>query len=80
MEGDPATLKLVADGPGRRPLDFRCSTRRTNQRLLVSVCRDQDERLGRTVLFDAPTSHGLPFRRGFLARFRPAQPIMQFMT
>ena len=36
----------------------------TNQRLLVPVCRDQDERLRRPVFLHSPTSHGRPFQAG----------------
>ena len=68
VQRDPTTLKLVTQDPLGRALDLRRTARGANQGFLVPVCRDQNQRFGRTVLFNTPTSHGLPFRQGFMAR------------
>src|SRR4051812_33029184 len=64
VQGYPAARRILGarafgmafygDGPAGR----------TNQRFLVSVCRDQDERFGRPVFLHSPTSHGRSFQGG----------------
>jgi hypothetical protein len=68
MECDSAALEVVSENPPRSPFHVCGAAGGTNQRFLVPVCRDQYQRFGRTVLFDTPTSHGLPFRQGFMAQ------------
>ena len=74
MQGDPAALQILAGGPFRDPLDIGGAAGGANQRFLVSVRRDQYQRFRRAVLFDPPTSHGLPFRLGFWHGTGFAQP------
>ena len=68
MEGDAATGSIVVEGTLGDSLDRGGSTRRTDQRFLVPIGSDQNQRFRRPVLLDAPASHGLPFRRGLVAR------------
>ena len=64
VEGHSTSLRIFAQGPEGSTLDIGCTARGTNQGFLVPVRRDQNQRFRRSVLFDAPTSHGLPFRQG----------------
>ena len=68
MEGDPAAGGVFRVGAFGGSIDDGARTGGANQRLLVPVCRDQDERLRRSIFLDASTSHGLPFRWGLMAR------------
>src|SRR5215210_5391801 len=68
MEGDPATLSIIGAGPFRHPFDRQRPAGGTDQRFLVPICRDQNQRLGRAVLLDAPTSHSRPFWWGLVAQ------------
>jgi hypothetical protein len=61
VEGDPPTGSVFGVGAFGSSIDGGTSAGGANQRLLVPVCRDQDERLGRSVFLDASTTHGLPF-------------------
>jgi hypothetical protein len=62
VEGDSASLDIIGAGSFGNPFYRYRATGGANQRLLVSVCRDQNQRFRRTVLLDAPTSHSRPFR------------------
>jgi hypothetical protein len=64
VEGDPAALRVFAQRSDGRTLDFGRTARGTNQWFVVPVRRDQYQRFRRSVLFDAPASHRLPFRQG----------------
>ena len=68
MEGYSTPLDVIGAGSLRNPIYRYRTTGGTNQRLLVSVRRDQNQRFRRTVLLDAPTSHSRPFRWGLVAR------------
>src|SRR5215210_4891230 len=68
MEGDPATLSIIGAGPFRHPFDRQRPAGGTDQRFLVPIRRDQNQRLWRAVLLDAPTSHSRPFWWGLMAR------------
>jgi hypothetical protein len=68
VEGDSPTLKVVSAGSLGKPIHGHRTTGGANQRLLVSVRRDQNQRFRRAVFLDAPTSHSRPFRRGLVAR------------
>ena len=57
-----AVRRLGTEGPLGRAGDGRVATRRANQRLLVTVCRDQGQGFRRPVLLDLPPTHRLPFR------------------
>jgi len=67
MQGDPAARGILTARPLGDPLDVGGTTGRTNQRLLVPIRRDQNQRLRRAVLLNPPTSHGRPFWRGLVA-------------
>jgi hypothetical protein len=64
MEGDSSAGSVFRARAFGRAVNREGATGGTNQRFLVPVCRDQDERLGRSELLDAPTSHSRPFQRG----------------
>ena len=80
MEGDAATGSIVVEGTLGDSLDRGGSTRRTDQRFLVPIGSDQNQRFRRPVLLDAPASHGLPFRWGLVARDWLTPPTMKFMA
>jgi hypothetical protein len=61
-------LGILVAGALGHPLDGDRTTGRAYQRLLVSVRRDQNQRFGRAVFLNAPTSHGRPFQRVWVAR------------
>ena len=64
MESDPATLGVFGTGPFGHSLDSYRATRRTDQRFLVPIRRDQNQCFRCSVLLNAPTSHGRPFQWG----------------
>lgn len=64
MEGDSSPLNIIGARPLGNPVHCDRTTGGANQRLLVPVRRDQNQRFRRTVLLDAPTSHSRPFRWG----------------
>ena len=66
MERDTAARSIFGIGAFGSSINGRASTGGANQRLLVPVCRDQDERLRRPIFFNAPTSHGRPFQWGLV--------------
>ena len=68
MQCHPPALGIFRTGSFRETLHGNGAAGRTNQRLLVPVCRDQYERLWRSVLLHAPTSHSRPFQGGWVAR------------
>jgi hypothetical protein len=61
VQGNSPTGCVFGTGAFGESVYREGTTGGTNQRFLVPVCRDQDERLGRSVLLDAPTSHSRPF-------------------
>jgi hypothetical protein len=68
MKGNPASRGIVVAGPFGHAIHVKRATRGTNQRFLVPIRRDQNQRFWRAVLLDAPTSHSRPFRWGLVAR------------
>ena len=64
MQGDSTALRIFRARPLGYSFDGNGATGGTNQRFLVPICRDQNQRLGRAVFLDAPTSHGRPFWQG----------------
>src|SRR5215203_1948842 len=68
VQGYPSTRCVLRAGAFRVAFYGDGRAGRTNQRLLVSVRRDQDERLGRPVFLHSPTSHGRSFQGGLVAR------------
>jgi hypothetical protein len=56
VEGDATDLKFVG-GAGWGALDGGGTAGGTNQRLLVPIRGDQNQRLRRAVLLDTPASH-----------------------
>lgn len=75
MEGHPTTRSILGARSLRNTVHRYRTTGGTDQRFLVSVCRDQDQRLRRAVLLDAPTSHSRPFRWGLVARIWLTPPV-----
>jgi hypothetical protein len=67
VKRDPPTRSIFGVGAFGSSINRGASTGGANQRFLVSVCRDQDERLRRPVFLNPPTSHGRPFRWGLVA-------------
>jgi hypothetical protein len=67
MEGDPAALGVLTARSLGDPLHVGGTTGGTNQRLLVPIRGDQNQRLRRAVLLNPPTSHGRPFWWGLVA-------------
>jgi len=61
MECDSAALGVLTARSLGNPLDIGGTTGGTNQRFLVPIRRDQNQRLRRAVLLNPPTSHGRPF-------------------
>jgi hypothetical protein len=59
VERDSATLSIFGAGTLRNPLDLRTAGG-ADQRFLVAVCGDQNQRFGCPVFLDTPTSHGRP--------------------
>src|SRR5215204_2371713 len=62
VQGYPPARCILGAGAFRVAFHGDAPAGRTNQRLLVSVGRDQDERLGRPVFLHSPTSHGRSFQ------------------
>jgi len=57
MQGDSSTWGVVVGGSLGDALDCGGAARGTYQRLLVPIRSDQDQRLRRPILLDAPASH-----------------------
>ena len=68
VQGHPAARCILRAGAFRVAFYSDAPTGRTNQRFLVSVCRDQDQRFRRPVFLHSPTSHGRSFQAGMVAR------------
>jgi hypothetical protein len=71
MEGDSAALGVLTARSLGNPLDIGGTTGGTNQRFLVPIRRDQNQRLRRAVLLNSPTSHGRPFWWGLARTSQP---------
>lgn len=68
MESYSTALGILGAEPFGDAVDCNGTTRGTNQRFLVPIRRDQNQRFRRSKLFYTPTSHSRPFRRGIVAR------------
>jgi hypothetical protein len=64
VKGYAAALGIFGAGSFGNTIDSDGTTGGTDQRLLVSVRRDQNQRFRRAVLLDAPTSHGTALPAG----------------
>lgn len=68
MESNPATLGVFGTRSFGHSLDSYGAARGTDQRFLVPIRRDQNQRFRSSVLFNAPTSHGPALPAGYMAR------------
>jgi hypothetical protein len=65
VEGNSATWRVITVRSFRYPFDGQRAARGTDQRFLVPIRRDQNQRFWRAVLLDAPTTHRSALLVGF---------------